>query len=63
MNRYEIEAVRNRTARAHARRKEGVEYQLRMIPGSGGQLELVELEARKSRMLEWAHLMNLTGYY
>ncbi len=63
MNRYEYEAVRSRTVRAHARRKEGVEYKLRVIPGSGGQLELVEVEARRSRMLQWAHLMNMTGYY
>ncbi len=63
MNSYENEAVRNRTARAHARRRDGVEYKLRVIPGSGGQLELVEKEPQQSRLLQWAHLSNLTGYY
>ena len=63
MNRYENDAVSNRRVRAHARRQPGVEYKLRVIPGTGGQLELVDVEARQSRMLQWAHLMNMTGYY
>ncbi len=49
-------------ARQARRRKEGVDYKLRVIPHSGGMLELVEVEPRPNPFLEWARVMQLTGW-
>lgn len=44
------------------RRKEGVDYQLRVVPGSGGRLELVERPPQKLRMLEWMNMALTNGF-
>ena len=45
-------------------REDGKEYVLRVIEGSGGQLELVEIEQQKKLhwFFEWARIMQLTGW-
>ncbi len=50
------------TQRAHRRRREGVEYKLRVIPGSDGLLELVEVR-EPNLFIEWARLVQLTGWH
>ena len=45
--------------RAHRRRKDGVEYKLRVIEGSSGLLELVEEPPKQSWFQEWARIMYL----
>ncbi len=58
------EAVRDgrMRQRAHRRRKAGVKYRLRVIPGSDGLLELVEVH-EPNPFLEWARLMQLSGWH
>jgi hypothetical protein len=60
MDRYELsEPV---TTRAHRQRKPGVEYKLRVIPGSDGLLELVEVPPPGNWFTEWARVMSLAGW-
>ena len=58
----EDEVQRNRMQRAEKRRRDGVQYKLRVIHGSGGLLELVEEEPPRSWFMEWARLMQHTGW-
>jgi len=51
-----------RQERAHRCRKPGVKYTLRLIEGSGGQLELVEEKPRPSLFTEWARVMQFSGW-
>ena len=49
--------------RAHQRRQEGVEYKLRVVPGSGGLLELVEQPPKANGWFaENARAMQLTTW-
>jgi len=49
--------------RAHRRPQAGVEYELRVIHGSGGMLELVEKEPRRRHwFMEWARAMQYGGW-
>jgi hypothetical protein len=57
------EIAERRKVRAHRRRKQGVEYKLRVIHGSGGMLELVEEEKPRHWFAEWARIMQLTGWH
>ena len=50
------------SARHEKRREDGVEYKLRVIPGSDGMLELVEVEPRPSLFAEWGRLMQFTPW-
>ena len=61
---YELLGQERRSVeeRASKLRKEGVEYKLRVIPGTGGKLELVEQEPRRTGMLRWAHFMLISGF-
>ena len=59
----ELESHEFKSTRAHKLRREGVEYKLRMIPGSNGQMELVEVQPRPNEFSEWARLMQLTGWH
>ena len=43
--------------RAQKRRKPGVEYRLRVIKGSDGMLELVEVRPPRHWLDEWARIM------
>ncbi|MEM7077502.1 MAG: hypothetical protein AAF513_02635 [Pseudomonadota bacterium] len=51
-----------REQRAHLRPQAGVDYRVRVIPGSGGQLELVEQEPKRSTFLEWSRMMHYSGW-
>ena len=44
-------------SRAGRRPEPGVEYRLRVIEGSGGQLEIVEQRPRRSWYHEWVRAM------
>ena len=55
----EHEPLVDSETRAHQRRKDGVEYKLRVIHGSGGLLELVEEAPKQSWFHEWARIMYL----
>jgi dethiobiotin synthetase len=60
---YEKALAEQRTARAHRQRREGVEYKLRVIEGSGGLLELVEKQPqRRSWFHDWARAMQFSGW-
>ncbi|MGK0221108.1 MAG: hypothetical protein ACI9ON_000342 [Limisphaerales bacterium] len=48
--------------RSHRRRKQGVEYKLRVIKDSGGKLELVEVEPPEHWFVECSRIMQLTGW-
>ncbi len=49
--------------RAHRSREPGVEYKLRVIEGTNGMLELVEVQPKKQHwFLQWAHLMALANW-
>ena len=49
--------------RAHQRRQDGVEYKLRVVPGSGGMLELVEQPPKPSGWFaEYARAMQMTTW-
>lgn len=51
------------TIRAHQRRQDGVAYKLRVVPGSGGLLELVEQPPKPSGWFaEYARAMQLTTW-
>ena len=51
-----------RSFRAQRERQDGVQYELRVIEGTGGMLELVEEPSRKEHWFhEWARLMHLSG--
>lgn len=51
-----------RTVRAQRQRQDGLQYELRVIEGTGGMLELVEEPSRKEHWFhEWARLMHLSG--
>ncbi|MEM9623954.1 MAG: hypothetical protein AAF993_20105 [Pseudomonadota bacterium] len=56
-----LDAPSTAEERAHRTRKEGVEYKLRVIPGSDGLLELVEVH-EPNIFHEWARLMQFTGW-
>ena len=56
---FEGEPSAQQEARAHQRRKDGVKYELRVIEGSGGLLELVEEPPKESWFHEWARIMYL----
>jgi hypothetical protein len=50
--------------RAHQRRRPGVPYELRVIDGSGGMLELVEdrVPAKRHWFHEWARAMQFSNF-
>ena len=51
-----------RSVRAQRRAVDGVQYELRVIEGSNGMLELVEEPSRDKHWFhEWARLMHLSG--
>ncbi|MEM6999969.1 MAG: hypothetical protein AAF529_04240 [Pseudomonadota bacterium] len=50
------------TVRAHRRRQDGADYKLRVIPNSGGMLELVEQRPQQHWFVEWARAMQLSGW-
>ena len=49
--------------RAQRRREDGVSYTVRVIPRSGGMLELVEERPKNNPFHEWARAMQYTGFY
>ena len=50
------------SVRAQRQRQDGVQYELRVIEGTGGMLELVEEPSREKHWFhEWARLMHLSG--
>ena len=54
--------VDQRLVRAQRQRQDGVPYELRVIEGTGGMLELVEEPSRNEHWFhEWARLMHLSG--
>ncbi len=63
MNPYEIENDELRRARSLRRRREGVDYKLRVIPHSGGMLELVEVDPEPCRFRDYARLMQVSGWF
>ncbi len=53
----------DRTAlRTHTRRKDGVQYKLRVVDGTGGMLELVEVPPPRTWFEEWTRVMHITGW-
>ena len=52
----------HKSDRACRRRKQGKEYKLRVIHGSGGMLELVEVEPRRHWLHEWARIGEISGW-
>ena len=63
MNFEDLENHEHKQARARRLRREGADYKLRVIPRSGGLLELVEVQERPNRYYEWAKMMNHMGWY
>lgn len=63
MNLEELENHEYKRVRAHRLRRDGVDYKLRVIPRSGGMLELVEVEQTPNRFHEWARMMNFIGWH
>ena len=63
MNVDELENHEYKQVRAHRLRKEGVDYKLRVIPRSGGMLELVEVQDPPNRYYEWAKMMHYIGWH
>jgi dethiobiotin synthetase len=60
---YQGALAEQRIARAHRQRQEGVEYELRVIEGSGGLLELVEhRRPQRSWFHDWARAMQFSGW-
>ena len=59
---YQEALAEQRIARAHRQRQDGVEYKLRVIEGSGGLLELVEHQPRRSWFHDWARAMQFSGW-
>lgn len=57
----ETEALDQVKRRATRRRVDGVKYKLCVIPGSGGQLELVEEPPPRNWFHECARAMSITG--
>jgi len=52
-----------RRERAHRQRQDGVEYKLRVIEGSDGLLELVEIQPqRRSWFHDWARAMQFSSW-
>ncbi len=48
--------------RARRRRQDGVAYKLRVIEGSDGLLELVEEPRPRHWFVEWARIMQYSGW-
>ena len=63
MNMEELENHEFKRVRAHRLRREGKDYKLRVIPRSGGMLELVEVHEPPSRFHEWARAMQFMGWH
>ena len=60
---YEEALAEQRVVRAHRERQDGVEYKLRVIEGSQGQLELVEKQPRRRSWFDdWARAMQFSGF-
>ena len=48
--------------RAYRRRDPGKDYRLRVVPGTHGLLELIEVPPKRTLFQEWARAMQFAGW-